>query len=132
MIQIEVTTMISKTNSSDTLKLLKPEVQERFEEQYLPCPKSIVFTAETIGRIGNQLSIYASLWGLSKKYPTINVYLPDSLLNYLLKWFPNLSLPPLSNIRHCNIKFYNATFAEAGNNIGFEEEKLNNMFRTYG
>jgi hypothetical protein len=65
---------------------------------------------------GNQLSIYATVWGLWKTYPTIEVYLPDILLVYLLKWFPNLSIPPLSSIRHCNVDFYNTTFDDAGNN----------------
>ena len=82
------------------------------------CPTLPVVTVESIGRIGNQLSIYSTMWCLARENKgSIAVYLPSSLLTYLDKWFPNLSLPSLEILNHCNITFTNITFADLGNII---------------
>jgi len=69
------------------------------------CPQKPIVTVNEIGRLGNQMYEYSSLWAIARKTGR-EPYVPSCLLQKLGKIFQNLTVPPLSYIAFCTIEQY--------------------------
>lgn len=64
------------------------------------CPQKPIVTVRQLGRLGNQMWEYISVWAVAKKTGH-EPYVPSSLKQELEKIFQNLTVPTLSYIAHC-------------------------------
>jgi galactoside 2-L-fucosyltransferase 1/2 len=69
------------------------------------CPQKPVVTVKELGRLGNQMYEYISVWAIAKKTGH-EPYVPSCLIHELEKIFPNLIVPPLSYLAYCPIVEY--------------------------
>jgi len=69
------------------------------------CPQKPIVTVRKLGRLGNQMWEYISVWAVAKKTGR-EAYVPSCLIQELEKVFQNLTVPPLSYIAHCAIEKY--------------------------
>ncbi|XP_059490987.1 galactoside 2-alpha-L-fucosyltransferase SEC1-like [Neocloeon triangulifer] len=72
----------------------------------MECPKVPIITVRDGGRTGNKIRQYATVWALSKKLNRPG-FVPQATLDWLGPVFPNLGLPALEKIDHCNLTFQN-------------------------
>jgi len=69
------------------------------------CPQKPVVTVHQLGRLGNQMYEYISVWAIAKKIG-LEPYVPSCMIEELGKIFQNLTVPPLSYLAYCNIQKY--------------------------
>jgi galactoside 2-L-fucosyltransferase 1/2 len=69
------------------------------------CPQKPIVTVQQLGRLGNQMYEYISVWAIAKKTGH-EPYIPRCLIQELGKIFQNLTVPPLSYIAYCTIEKY--------------------------
>lgn len=69
------------------------------------CPKKPIVTVRQIGRLGNQMWEYISVWAVAK-VTGHEPYIPGCLIQALEKVFQNLTVPPLSCIANCTLETY--------------------------
>ena len=67
------------------------------------CPQKPIVTVEQLGRLGNQMYEYISVWATAKKTGH-EPYVPSCLIQELEKIFQNITVPPLSYLAYCNIE----------------------------
>lgn len=67
------------------------------------CPQKPIVTVRQIGRLGNQMWEYASVWLVSKSTGR-EPFVPICIKHELEEVFNNITLPSLSEIAHCDIK----------------------------
>lgn len=71
----------------------------------LQCPKKPIVTVRQIGRLGNQMWEYISVWAVAK-VTGHEPYIPGCLIQALEKVFQNITVPPLSCIVNCTLETY--------------------------
>jgi galactoside 2-L-fucosyltransferase 1/2 len=69
------------------------------------CPQKPIVTVEELGRLGNQMYEYISVWAVAKKTGH-EPYVPSCLIQELGKIFQNLTVPPLSYLTYCTVEKY--------------------------
>ena len=69
------------------------------------CPQEPIVTVQQLGRLGNQMYEYISVWAIAKKTGH-EPYIPSCMIQELGKIFQNLTIPPLSYLTHCTIEKY--------------------------
>jgi galactoside 2-L-fucosyltransferase 1/2 len=67
------------------------------------CPQKPIVTVQQLGRLGNQIYEYASVWAIAKK-KAHEPYVPSCLIHELEKVFRNLTIPPLSYLAYCTVQ----------------------------
>jgi len=69
------------------------------------CPQKPIVTVNQLGRLGNQMYEYISVWAVAKKTGH-EAYVPSCLIRELGEIFQNLTVPPLSYLAYCTIEKY--------------------------
>jgi len=69
------------------------------------CPQKPIVTVHQLGRLGNQMYEYISVWSIAKK-KRHEPYVPSCLIEELGKIFKNLTVLPLSYLAYCTIEKY--------------------------
>ncbi|GFG40944.1 hypothetical protein Cfor_08575 [Coptotermes formosanus] len=69
------------------------------------CPQKPIVTVQQLGRLGNEMYEYISVWSIAKKTGR-EPYIPSCLIHDLEKIFRNLTLPPLSYLAYCTVEEY--------------------------
>jgi galactoside 2-L-fucosyltransferase 1/2 len=69
------------------------------------CPQKPIVTVKQLGRLGNQMYEYISVWAIAKKTGR-EPYVPSCMIREMGKIFQNLTVPPLSYLADCNIEKY--------------------------
>lgn len=69
------------------------------------CPEKPIVTVRQLGRLGNQMWEYISVWAVAK-VTGHEPYVPSCLIQALGKVFQNLTVPPLSCIANCALETY--------------------------
>lgn len=69
------------------------------------CPKKPIVTVRQLGRLGNQMWEYISVWAVAK-VTGHEPYIPGCLIQALENIFQNLTIPPLSCIANCTLETY--------------------------
>ena len=69
------------------------------------CPQKPIVTVEQLGRLGNQMYEYISVWAIAKKTGR-EPYVPSCMIQELRKIFQNLTVPALSYLAYCPVKKY--------------------------
>jgi galactoside 2-L-fucosyltransferase 1/2 len=69
------------------------------------CPQKPIVTVKQLGRLGNQMYEYISVWAIAKKTGH-EPYVPSCMIQELGKIFQNLTIPPLSYLAYCNLEEY--------------------------
>jgi galactoside 2-L-fucosyltransferase 1/2 len=69
------------------------------------CPQKPIVTVKKLGRLGNQMYEYISVWAIAKKTGH-EPYVPSCLIQELGRIFQNLTVPPLSYLAYCTIEKY--------------------------
>jgi galactoside 2-L-fucosyltransferase 1/2 len=87
--------------SSLCLKLnthIKPQLHN-----IIRCPQNPIVTVEQLGRLGNQMYEYISVWAAAKKTGR-EPYVPSCMIRKLEKIFRNLPVHPLSYLAYCPVE----------------------------
>ena len=71
----------------------------------MQCPQKPIVTVQQLGRLGNQIYEYISVWAIAKK-PGHEPYVPSCIIQELGNVFHNLTVPPLSYLAYCTIEKY--------------------------
>ncbi|XP_063588178.1 galactoside alpha-(1,2)-fucosyltransferase 2-like isoform X2 [Penaeus indicus] len=74
--------------------LYKSDVLMKIREKHALCTPRLLFTSSSIGRLGNIMGEYATLWGLGRAF-NVSVLLHPDMEGKLLKIFPYLSMDRL-------------------------------------
>ncbi|GFG32820.1 hypothetical protein Cfor_07351 [Coptotermes formosanus] len=69
------------------------------------CPRKPIVTVRQLGRLGNQMWEYVSVWAIAKKTGR-EPYVPSCLIQKLGKIFRNLTVPPISYLAYCPVVEY--------------------------
>jgi galactoside 2-L-fucosyltransferase 1/2 len=69
------------------------------------CPQKPIVTVQQLGRLGNQIYEYISVWAAAKKTGR-EPYVPSCMIRELEKIFLNLPIPPLSYLAYCPLQEY--------------------------
>jgi galactoside 2-L-fucosyltransferase 1/2 len=69
------------------------------------CPEKPIVTVRQLGRLGNQMWEYISVWAVAKMTGH-EPYVPGCLIQKLEKVFLNITIPPLSCIANCHLETY--------------------------
>jgi galactoside 2-L-fucosyltransferase 1/2 len=69
------------------------------------CPKKPIVTVQQLGRLGNQMYEYISVWAIAKTTGR-EPYVPSCMIQELGKIFRNLPIPPLSHLAYCRVEKY--------------------------
>jgi galactoside 2-L-fucosyltransferase 1/2 len=69
------------------------------------CPQKPIVTVKQLGRLGNQMYEYISVWAVAKKTGH-EPYVPSCMIHELGKIFQNFTVPPLSYLAYCTIEKY--------------------------
>ncbi|GFG35184.1 hypothetical protein Cfor_12757 [Coptotermes formosanus] len=72
------------------------------------CPRKPIVTVRQLGRLGNQMWEYVSVWAAAKKTGR-EPYVPSCLIQELGKIFRNLTVPPISYLAYCPVVEYPVT-----------------------
>jgi galactoside 2-L-fucosyltransferase 1/2 len=89
----------SKLCSSPNIPIKPPP------DNNIRCPLKPIVTVKQLGRLGNQMWEYISVWAAAKKTGR-EPYVPSCLIHELGKFFRNLTVPPLSYLAYCPIVEY--------------------------
>jgi galactoside 2-L-fucosyltransferase 1/2 len=71
----------------------------------IQCPEQPIVTVRQLGRLGNQMWEYISVWAVAK-VTGHEPYIPGCLLQSLEEVFQNLTIPPLSCVADCTLETY--------------------------
>ena len=69
------------------------------------CPQKPIVTVKQMGRLGNQMYEYISVWALANMTGR-EPYVPSCMIQELGKIFRNLPVPPLSYLAYCPVQEY--------------------------
>ena len=69
------------------------------------CPLKPIVTVRQLGRLGNQMYEYISVWAIAKKAGH-EPYIPSCMIQELGMIFQNLTVPPLSYLAYCTTEKY--------------------------
>ncbi|KAJ9590966.1 hypothetical protein L9F63_016010 [Diploptera punctata] len=72
------------------------------------CPRRPIVTVEQLGRLGNHMWLYASVWAVAKETGR-DPYVPGCIIKVLEEVFDNLLIPSLAQISHCPVTKYATT-----------------------
>lgn len=72
---------------------------------HIRCPQKPIVTVRQLGRLGNQMYEYISVWAIAKNTGH-EPYVPSCMIHELGKIFQNLTVPPLSYLAYCNTENY--------------------------
>ena len=75
------------------------------------CPTKPIVTVKQLGRLGNQIWEYISVWAVAKNTGR-EPYIPSCLIRNLEKIFPHLPVPPLSYLAYCPVQEYPVVVTE--------------------
>ena len=90
--------VIDSTMCSSTNIPIKPPPHNKIR-----CPQKPIVTVQPLGRLGNQMWEYISVWAVAKKTGH-EPYVPSCLIRELEKIFRNLPVPPLSYLAYCPLQ----------------------------
>jgi galactoside 2-L-fucosyltransferase 1/2 len=90
------------------------------------CPQKPIVTVKQLGRLGNQIWEYISVWAVAKKTGR-EPYVPSCLIRELDKIFRNLPVPPLSYLAYCPLQEY----SELVTDDQLDHSKGNIILRNY-
>jgi galactoside 2-L-fucosyltransferase 1/2 len=77
---------------------IKPPPDNNFQ-----CPQRPIVTVKKLGRLGNVMHEYISVWAVAKKTGR-EPYVPSCMIRELEKIFQNLTVPPVSYLAYCPLQ----------------------------